>query len=324
MVKLIIRAVKGRKYAYLEESIRIEKKVRKISKYLGLSENVNKKDIERAKELFKKDFLNNKVKLKVSILKKKIKKFEYPLNLDEVVKIEEMNFKYLKILKNLHPKSLEDLNKRFIANYVFESNALEGNSLTLKNVAEIVFENRISKGKDLREIYDAQNSYNSFLILQKTREEISKEFIINLHSKIMNKIDDRQGYRSVPVIIVGKPNTKLTSPEDIDKEMNQLIEWYKKNKDRLYPLELAFKFHAKFEKIHPFYDGNGRVGRFLLNYILIRKGYFPIIIRKNTRNSYLASLEVADKGKFLVLMRFALNHYKETFRKFFETYFKYV
>src|SRR3989338_2744298 len=51
---------------------------------------------------------------------------------------------------------------------------------------------------------------------------------------------------------------------------------------------------------------------------------FPVIIRKNSRNSYLTSLEVADKGKSLVLMRFALNHYKETFRKFFETYFKYV
>ena len=89
-------------------------------------------------------------------------------------------------------------------------------------------------------------------------------------------------------------------------------------------MELAFKFHAKFEKIHPFCDGNGRTGRFLLNYILMRKGYFPIIIRKTTRNSYIKSLEAADRKKWVVLMRFALKYYKETFRKFFEVYYKYT
>ena len=235
-----------------------------------------------------------------------------------------MNFRYKEIIKNLHRKNLEDLNKRFIANYVFESNALEGNSLTLKNVAEIVFENRISNGKDLREVYDAQNSYKAFLFLQKTRKKITHEFITKLHSMILDKIDDRKGYRKIPAIIIGKPGTKLTKPEYIYREMSNLIKWYKNNENSIYPLELAFKFHAKFEKIHPFADGNGRVGRFLLNYILIRKGYFPIIIRKTTRDKYMNSLEVADRGNFIVLIRFALNYYKETFRKFFEVYYRYI
>ncbi len=235
-----------------------------------------------------------------------------------------MNIEYKKIIKNLHAKNLEDLNKRFIANYVFETNALEGNSLTLKNVAEIVFEKRITKGKDLREIYDAQNSYNLFLHIQKTKEKITHEFIIKLHSKIMDKIDDRLGYRKVPVILIGKPSTKLTKPEQVHQEMDDLIKWYHKNQDKIYPLEIAFKFHAKFEKIHPFCDGNGRVGRFLLNYILIKKKYFPIIIRKTSRNNYLNALEAADYEKWIVLIRFAIKHYKKTFRKFFEIYAKYV
>ena len=324
MVQLVLKMVKGKKYAYLEESIRLGATVRKVSKYLGLHSIIDKKKIEDAKELFENELLEKKVQLKVNLITKTIKKFEYPFNLEEIKKIELMNFKYKDIMNNLHSKDVEELNKRFVANYVFESNALEGNSLTLKNVAEIVFEKRVSKGKDLREIYDAQNSYNLFIYLQKIRSKLNHNFIIKIHSLLMDRIDDRLSYRKIPIVLLGKPSTKLAKPEEVKPEMEKLLGWYHQNENNLYPLELAFKFHAKFEKIHPFCDGNGRVGRFLLNYILIRKGYFPIIIRTTTRNSYLKALESADRGKWIVLMRFALKHYKETFRKFFEVYYQYI
>ncbi|MFH1440347.1 MAG: Fic family protein [Candidatus Woesearchaeota archaeon] len=323
MIKLTIKTIKGKKYNYLEKTIRIGKKVRKVSKYIGTDENIKKKKIEKLKEIFRKELFERTMKIRVNIITENIDRFEYPLSSEDIKKIEEMNFKHKEIMSNLHPKDIEDLNKRFIANYVFESNALEGNSLTLKNINEIIFENRISKGKDLREIYDAQNSYNLFLYLQKIREEISDKLIIKIHKLLMDKIDDRLGYRKIPIFLIGKPNTKLSKADNVQKDMDNLLKWYKDNENKLYTLELAFKFHAKFEKIHPFCDGNGRVGRFLLNYILIRKGYFPIIIRKTTRNSYLKALEAADRDKWIVLMRFALKHYKDTFRKFFEVYYKY-
>ena len=322
MIKLTTKKIKGKEYSYLEKSIRIGNNVRKISKYLG--NNPNKKEIEKSKVEFEAELINKQAALITNIFKRDNIKLEFPLTLEEIRKIEEMNLKYKKIMKSLHKKNIEDLNKRFVANYVFESNALEGSSLTLKNVAEIVFEQRISKGKDLREIYDAQNSFETFLFLQKTRKNIDHEFIIKLHSMILNRIDDRLGYREIPAILVGKPITTLSKPEEIHQDMTKLINWYQENKNKLYPLELAFKFHAQFEKIHPFCDGNGRVGRFLLNYILIRRGYFPIIIRKNIRNRYLKALEAADRRKWIILMRFALKHYKETFRKFFEVYYKHI
>jgi len=324
MVKLVIKILKGKKYAYLEEAIRIGAEVRKISKYLGSEEKLTKKKLKEAQDIFGAELLNKKVGLKTNFVKKNILNFEYPLDLEEVRKIETMNFKCKEIIKNLHPKNLEDLNKRFVANYVFESNALEGNSLTLRNVTEVVFENRISKGQDLREIYDAQNSYNIFLFLQKSQKKITPDFIIKIHSSMMKNIDDRLGYRKVPIMLLGKPNMQLSKPENVSKDMDHLLKWYEKNEYLIYPLELAFKFHAKFEKIHPFCDGNGRVGRFLLNYVLMRKGYFPIIIRKTTRNNYLKALDAADRDKWVVLMRFALKYYKETFRKFFEIYYQYV
>lgn len=331
MVRISLKTIKGKRYAYFEESFRMGSIVRNVSKYIGpakdvgaLGKEINKENMTEKINLFKSQVLLLKTSIRSSIIQRKIKKLEYPLSSEEIEKIEAMNLKYVYIMNKLHPKEVEDLNKRFIANYVFESNAMEGNSLTLKNVAEIVFENRISTGKDLREIYDAQNSYNLFLYLQKTRKEITHDFIIDLHARLMDRIDTRLGYRKVPIVLLGKPNTKLAAPELVHQEMDALIRWYNKSKDTIYPLELALKFHAKFEKIHPFSDGKGRVGRFLLNYILMRKGYFPIIIRKTTRNNYIKALEAADRNRMIVLMRYGLKHYKETFNKFYEVYYKYA
>jgi len=322
-MKLNIREIKGKKYVYLDKSIRINGKPRKISKYLGLYNDVKNKNIDKIKKEFENEIVEKENDIIVKDILKRIKKFEYPLNHGEVKKIELMNLKYKKIMKNLPEESISDLNKRFIANYVYDSNALEGNTLTLKNVAEIVFENRISQGKDLREVYDAQNSYELFLFLKKTRKDIDHDFIIKIHSMLVRNIDKRIGYRDEPIMLLGKM-TKLADPENIFKEMDKLLKWYYSVEDNIYPLELAFKFHAKFEKIHPFCDGNGRVGRFLLNYILMRKGYFPIIIRKTSRNRYIKALEAADRSKWIVLMRFALDNYKKTFKNFFEVYYKYV
>ncbi|MBS3138028.1 Fic family protein [Candidatus Woesearchaeota archaeon] len=83
---------------------------------------------------------------------------------------------------------------------------------------------------------------------------------------------------------------------NIKTDMDILLEWYKKNETKLHPLVLAVIFHHKFEKIHPFMDGNGRTGRILLNYILLRKKYSPLIINNSSRKTYLEALSKADKA----------------------------
>ncbi|MBS3123632.1 Fic family protein [Candidatus Woesearchaeota archaeon] len=320
MTRLSTKIIQGKEYFYLEKPLRVCESVRNVSQYLGRKDELSKKEIEEATKRFNETIIEKEAELITTYWSKKTK-FTFPLSDLEIKKIETMNLKYKEIIRTLHPKSLDDLNKRFIANYVFESNALEGNSLTLKNVAEIVFENRLSTGKDLREVYDAQNSYNLFLYLQKTRQELSPEFLIKIHSLLLKNIDDRTGYRTVPIVLVGK-NVELPDPKDVPKKMDELLLWYKENEEKIYPLELAIRFHALFEKIHPFCDGNGRTGRFLMNYILIRKGYFPIIIRKTSRDRYIKSLEAADNEHWNKLIRFALDKCKETFEHFFEIYYK--
>jgi Fic family protein len=93
--------------------------------------------------------------------------------------------------------------------------------------------------------------------------------------------------------------------------MQELINWYKVNK-KLNPFVLAIIFHHNFEKIHPFADGNGRTGRLLMNYILIKNNYPPIIITKKNREIYLDALESADKSEnYSKLLQFLLEEYKK-------------
>ena len=117
---------------------------------------------------------------------------------------------------------------------------------------------------------------------------------------------------------------KTTPPEKIEQEMSDLISWYEKNKKKLHPLRLATEFHARFEKIHPFEDGNGRTGRIFLNAMLLESGYPPLIIRKTAKVAYFSSLEAYDNGYKDKLERFLLDKIKKTFENFFKVYVDYL
>ena len=96
------------------------------------------------------------------------------------------------------------------------------------------------------------------------------------------------------------------------------------SKNKIHPILLASEFHAKFEKIHPFEDGNGRLGRIIINLILLETGYPPLIIRKLSRQKYFSALDAYDKGHHDKFERFLLERIEETFEKFFRIYIKYL
>ena len=225
MVFARIMTVNGNKYFYLEKSMRIGKNTLKTSKFLGKREEISESRLKEELKKFTLEVDDRFVKLRENFLKKNILSLEYPLTWDEINKLEAMNFKYHQIMSDLRKEDITDIKKRFVANFVFESNAIEGNSLTLKNYNEIIFENRIAKGADLREVYDAQNSYKTFLWLFKSREELKEKLILKIHKKIMKNIDSRAGYKSVPNIILGS-KVKLSLPEDVPSDIQNLLFWY--------------------------------------------------------------------------------------------------
>jgi Fic family protein len=157
----------------------------------------------------------------------------------------------------------------------------------------------------------------------KKKFHVTSKDIKEVHKLLMQGIDTRLGYKKLPNYLLGR-NVETTPPEKVEEEITRLIEWYKENLKSEHPLKISALFHGKFERIHPFEDGNGRVGRVLSNVILINNGYPPLIIRKSQRESYLKVLESSDAGAEINLERFFLDKYKKTFRSFFKVYTQYT
>jgi len=307
------KRIKNKRYKYIAESIRLpDGSIKKIEK---IFKGENKKKL-------KKFFEKRKIEEYTKYILKNFKT-DHIFTKEQIEKIEEIRLNYQRILRKIPKSNFKDLLDRFTANFTYESNALEGNSLTLKDVLIIMFENVSIKGKDLREIYETRNSRKVVELIIKNKFKINEEDIIKIHKILVKDTDIKTGYKRFPNIIVGK-RIKTTPPENVKEEMKKLIEWYNENKDKIYPIKLAALFHGRFEQIHPFEDGNGRVGRFLINVILINNKYLPLIIKKSQRVSYTTALEKYDDKHSDNLERFILERFKETYRKFFEIYVKYV
>ncbi len=316
MVHISKKRIKGKYYTYLSKSLRLPNgKAIKISKILHKGETPKKH------EAF---FLKKEQEVNVKWALKTYKK-SYIFPEDEIKKLEAIRISYKYLLKKLSKGQLKDVFDRFTANFTYNSNAIEGNSLTLRDVGIVIFDKTSVQGKELREIYETRNSRNVVDLILGKRFGIKEKDIIKMHKMLMKDIDSRKGYKKLPNVIFHQDRQiETVKPENVQKEMKNLIEWYNKNKDAIHPLEIAAVFHGKFEGIHPFEDGNGRVGRFLINVILVNNGYPPLIVRKTNRMAYMKCLQAFDSGHEDELKRFALSKFKDTFKKFFEIYIKYI
>ena len=319
MVFISSKTIKGKKRHYLERSVRLlDGKVKKFSVYLkGYNPKGGYKEIG-----YYKRSLNAKISEEIAEFASKYYKKSRIFNGELLKRLEEIKLGYKEILQKLNKKQLQDIIDRFTVNFTYESNAIEGNSLTLKDVTMILHEKKAIKGKDLREIYETLNTREAMELIFNNRLRINKDDIIKLHRIIIRNTGVSAGYKRLPNFLLGR-RIKTTPPEKVEEDMNKLIEWHHKNKD-IHPLQRAAMFHGKFEKIHPFEDGNGRVGRLLVNISLLNRGYPPLIIRKTQRLSYFSSLEAFDNGYEDKLHRFLIEKYKGTYEKFFKVYIKYL
>ncbi|MEK6913176.1 MAG: Fic family protein [Nanoarchaeota archaeon] len=316
MTSVVYKIINGKKYLYAEHSFRLPNgNIKKTSKLIQKEEDKNNKET--------KDYF----------LKKQIEAYQdYALrtyNTDNILteeqikKLESIRMEYRKIIKNFTKNQIKDILDRFTVNFTYESNAIEGNSLTLKDVTLILGENVVPKNKDLREVYETRNTREAYELLFKGKIKINIKDIINIHSILVKDTGVQLGFKKIPNYLAMR-NLKTTPPEKVEKEMEILLSWYESNKNKIHPLKLASEFHARFESIHPFDDENGRTGRILLNAILLEHNYPPLIIRKTTRIAYFSSLEAFDKGHKDKLERFLLDKIKDTFEKFFKVYVKYL
>lgn len=179
---------------------------------------------------------------------------------------------------------LQDL----ITRSTYHSNAIEGNTLTYAETYAILYNDNSFKiqGKEPHEIYEAINHKKALELVFKsiqTKTELNEKLIQDINQIICKDIKDTVGYRKVQVFIQGSEHIPPT-PEKIPNLMMYYVYNYNNDEQDLF-IKLA-RYHIEFEKIHPFEDGNGRTGRLLLNYELIKNNMVPIVISKEDRIKY--------------------------------------
>ncbi len=181
---------------------------------------------------------------------------------------------------------LERLTEEFIIEYTYNSNAIEGNTLTLRETDMVLRGLTIDRKplKDHLEAIGHKEAFDLVWALVREQEPLSERIIKQIHYLVLaDKREDRGVYRKVPVRIMGAKHEPV-QPYFIQSEMERLLETYRNSTDHIIP-KLAW-FHIEFEGIHPFIDGNGRTGRLLVNLELMKAGYPPIDIKFADRISY--------------------------------------
>lgn len=180
------------------------------------------------------------------------------------------------------------LREEFLIDFTYNSNAIEGNTLTLQETALILKEGITIDKKPLKDHLEAVGQKEAWLYVEelvKEKVQISEKVIKEIHSLVlMDRREDRGVYRRVPVTIMGANHTP-PQPYLVPSLMEQLITKYLQMSS-LHIVERVSFFHLEFEAIHPFIDGNGRTGRLLLNLELLKEGYPPINIKFADRRRY--------------------------------------
>lgn len=278
----IRKKTRGKKvYYYLEHSTRKGKKVVKKEKYLGPE---IPKDIDEIKKKFNRELKDD--------LYKKLEKIR-----------DNFQVEWKNIPKSAKEKELQEISIAF----TYNSNAIEGSTITLEEAREIIHD-KISPNKPLREVRETESHSKVFLEMLKKDEKITKELLLKWHKEIFweTKQDIAGKFRDY-LVRVGP----YLAPDwqDVEDLMKSLINFIDKNKN-INPVELAGRAHYKFESIHPFGDGNGRIGRLLMNHILWHVGYPMLIIEYKKRASYYKAFTKGQEGFVRYFLRRYLSVHK--------------
>lgn len=189
------------------------------------------------------------------------------------------------------------MNQDFITRFIYESNAIENSSLSLEETKELL-ENK--KEATTWEEKAVMNQKEALDYLAENKKELNNGMIIHLGEIINHNIKEIKGYRKVPVMI---QNTSIipSSPEQIPSQMSEAL--YQYETSTLPVEEKIAMYHILFENIHPLEDGNGRVGRLIMNYQLQKENKKPIIISKENREEYFQAIENHDINALATLIR---------------------
>ena len=276
-------------YYYLEHTIRKGKKVEKKEKYIG-------KTIPKNIEEIKKEFLSE-------IYREKW----YPL-------LDKIKENFSKELRQMPEVVREKETKIFSIRFTYDTQRIEGSKLTLRETAELLEKGISPKGKSLHDVKETEAHYKIFHEMLSYKKDLSLPIVLYWHKKLFEatKPEIAGRIRKHQVAISGSKFLP-PSPVEVYPLLREFYKWYDKNKRKLHPVELAALAHLKFVTIHPFADGNGRISRLMMNFILHKHGYPLLNIPYEKRASYYNALERAQVKKMdgIFLQWFFKRYIKE-------------
>src|SRR3989344_8120425 len=249
MVQLKKKVIGNKAYYYLEHSYRVNKKIRKKEKYLGktIPKNLKRQKIEFINEIYKEKWFDIFDKIKQNFAKE----------------------------QNKTPSSAKEKEiEAFTTHFTYDTNRIEGSKLTLRETADLLERGITPKEKSLRDIKEAEAHKRVFYEMLKYKKDFSLSIILYWHKELFQstKNDIAGQIRSHGVAISGSKFVP-PSPVELNVLLKEFFEWYSKNKDKIHPVELAALVHIKFVTIHPFADGNGRISRLIMNFVLNKNNY---------------------------------------------------
>ena len=240
---------------------------------------------------------------------------------DKTDEIEACRLHYREVFSKLDALTKKETFKKYVIEFAYNTASIEGNTINLEEAKDLLNEGITPKGKTLREVYDLQNTEKVFFeLLEAYNGELTHGLIIDIHDKLLENIDERKGYRTSNVRVI-RSNFEASPGTYVKTDMDLLLKWYIRYKDKLHPLILAIIFHHKFEKIHPFMDGNGRAGRMVMNCLLLKNNLPPTIIHKKRREDYLDAMREADPSdiwkldekKYADLIAYGTDEFLDTY-----------
>ncbi len=286
MVVVKKKVIGGKDYYYLEHSFREAKAVKKKELYLGTE---IPKDIERVKA----DFING------------LYKERWYEALDGIRRAFSKEIKAMP--KSDRDKELES----FMVRFTYDTQRIEGSKLTLRETANLLERGISPKEKPVRDVKEAEAHKKVFYEMLGYEKNLSISVVLYWHRRlfIVTKPDIAGKIRAHGVAISGSKFIP-PSPVEISPLMRDFFSWYNKNKGRMHPVELSAMVHLRFVTIHPFGDGNGRVSRLMMNFVLGRHNYPLLDIAYEDRDSYYKALERSQiKNDERIFMQWFIKRY---------------
>ena len=311
MSRIARRKVKGKFYYYLEESVKRGRKWVKESTYLGdampgpeklrkifgaFAAGLGKKGIVGITPPFT-EFITRKTALALALAAVEKRKF----------------------LGSLSPEERAGFARRERITFITDSNAIEGSTLDYYLTDQVISgQGRIERlqqkkvtitgmGREEQEALNLNKCLDAYEGLLAKKTDLSEEMLLRLHYILLSKIEGYEKYRGiwrpVNVMIRGSPHV-FPRHEEVPALMRRLLDWYKASEGLIHPVELAAKFHTKFTTIHPFADGNGRMARLLMNYMLQLNGFPFTNIPLKRRGPYMKTQAAGNEEDHRPFTRF--------------------